>query len=190
MDTGDENGGSAESVAAENNELEGRDSDSFVAVDLEVGIEGVQVGMLGTGAAPTSLQQKEVVAGSATLMREGLFEEGSNWSEADVDAANLNENLKIFIHKYAAIQYTSYIPSAAYKRSQSRDSSLIKVQFAGGEEENGTHAGVVQYYARAKLPGKSVVIISSWRKLEIIRAVWCCPPRSTRVRTPRKNMDC
>ena len=79
MDTAEENGGSAESVAAENNELEGRDGESFVAVDLEVGIEGVQVGMLGTGAAPTSLQQKEVVAGLATLMREGLFEEGSNW---------------------------------------------------------------------------------------------------------------
>ena len=139
MDTGDENGGSAESVAAENNELEGRDGESFVAVDLEVGIEGVQVGMLGTGAAPTSLQQKEVVAGSATLMREGLFEEGSNWSEADVAAANLNENLKIFIHKYAAIQYTSHITSAVYKRSQSRDSSFIKVQFAGGVGENGTY---------------------------------------------------
>ena len=69
-------------------------------------------------------------------------------------AANLNENLKIFIHKYAAIQYTSHITSAVYKRSQSRDSSFIKVQFAGGEEENGTHAGVVQYYARAKLLGK------------------------------------
>ena len=43
MDTDEENGGSAESIAAENNELEGRGDESFVAVDLEVGIEGVQV---------------------------------------------------------------------------------------------------------------------------------------------------
>ena len=83
-------------------------------------------------------------------------------------AANLNENLKIFIHKYAAIQYTSHITSAVYKRSQSRDSSFIKVQFAGGEEENGTHAGVVQYYARAKLPGKSVVRIDLCKFYELL----------------------
>ena len=63
----------------------------------------------GTYQAP----KKEVVAGLATLMREGLFEEGSNWSEADVTADNLNANLEIFIHRYAAIQYTSYITSAA-----------------------------------------------------------------------------
>ena len=112
---------------------------------------------LGPGVEASAEERVAVVEGLRKMLNENVLTDTS-WSIEDFDTEDYMEsNLDIWIHKRAAIQYTTQLTSIKHTGLSKRVDHLVQVAY-DLEVEQAVYMGNIQYFARVQLNGKPDVV--------------------------------